>query len=198
MPTENTDILPATTGLDLGNPTQLWDGFFRNVNVVGNLTAPAILTGNGNATMLQGRNLSAAAPANTQVVAWNSGLMQWEPQNQVGGGGGGGTTASFGYVSTAFSATPTFTPNPVGSCTFHIVLTADVTSSTLNTAGVSAGAQFTFMIVQDGVGNHAFAFPANVFGFIPFIGTSAGQATIQTFVFDGTNHYSISPGAIYP
>jgi len=45
-------------------------------------------TAQWNANKLQGRNVSAAAPANTNVLTWNDGASQWEPQ--AGGGGGGG------------------------------------------------------------------------------------------------------------
>lgn len=36
---------------------------------------------------LQGRDVSAGAPADTQALVWNNGASQWEPQNQAGGGG---------------------------------------------------------------------------------------------------------------
>lgn len=36
--------------------------------------------GSGNATQLQGRNVSSTAPSNQQCLGWNSGTNTWEPQ----------------------------------------------------------------------------------------------------------------------
>ena len=33
MPTYSANLLPDTTGRDLGNPSQKWDGYFQNVQV---------------------------------------------------------------------------------------------------------------------------------------------------------------------
>ena len=37
---------------------------------------------------IKGRNVSAAAPADQQVIKWNASSNQWEPANDVSGGGG--------------------------------------------------------------------------------------------------------------
>lgn len=181
MGTTNTNFLPNETGLDLGSPTQQWDGFFDNLTVNDTFISGGVVIATGNATKLQGRPISANAPVINQALIWDG--AQWIPTNQGGGGGGG---ATFGYVTTAFSATPVFAPNPVGSCTFAITLTADVTSSTFTSAGLSAGCLFNFKIAQDGTGGHLFAWPALVLGTQP-ISTTASQTTVQNFFWDGTN-----------
>jgi hypothetical protein len=43
-------------------------------------SVPAATGGsNGNATQLQGRNLAATAPADTNVMCWSAGSSQWQP-----------------------------------------------------------------------------------------------------------------------
>ena len=61
-----------------------------------NLTGPLAgdVTGTQAATTvarLQGRNVSASAPTNGQVLKFNSGTSQWEPATDETGSGGGGT-----------------------------------------------------------------------------------------------------------
>ena len=226
MPTISTDIYPATEGQDLGRPNQAWDLYVRSLTVVpgGTVNGTIFPTGNGNATAIQARPVAATAPTVNQELIWNgtswvpgsgdavslNGILvtgvpvtnqvlgydgvHWVPVNQTGGGGGG---ATLGFVTTSFSATPTFTPSPTGSCTFKITLTGDVTSSTLGFGGVTAGCIFTFLIIQDGTGGRAFTWPTNVFGAIQ-VGTDANQVTTQEFVWDGTNLYATAIGAIYP
>src|SRR5205807_2060723 len=51
---------------------------------------------------IQSRSISSASPANGQVLAWNMGANQWEPQSVSGG-------ASAGSYSSSFSAQTTVT-----------------------------------------------------------------------------------------
>lgn len=180
MGTTNSNFLPNETGLDLGSPTQQWDGFFDNLTVNDTFISGGVTIASGNATKLQGYPISPNAPALNQALIWNGTV--WIPTNQSGGTAG----ATFGYVATAYSATPVFVPNPVGSCTFAITLTGNVTSSTFTSAGLSAGALFNFKILQDGSGAHTFAWPALALGTQP-ISTTANQTTVQNFFWDGTN-----------
>src|SRR5947209_13319604 len=41
MPTFAEDLLPNSSGQNLGSPSQLWDGYFRSLNVLGTITASA-------------------------------------------------------------------------------------------------------------------------------------------------------------
>ncbi len=91
--------------------------------------------------------------------------------------------------SVAFSATPAFDAD-LGN-TQKITLTGNVTSSTLSNA--SAGQQINFMICQDGSGSHTFAWPSNVKGGMT-VGATPSTCSAQTFIFDGTNAYALSPG----
>ena len=38
MGTYSSNLLPNSTGLDLGAPSQRWDGFFKDINVTGTIT----------------------------------------------------------------------------------------------------------------------------------------------------------------
>jgi len=181
MSTASTDFLPNVTGLNLGSPNQQWDGFFDNLTVNDTFISGGVTLASGNATKLQGNPISANAPVVNQALIWDG--SNWTPTNQSGGGGGG---ATFGYVSTAYSATPVFTPNPVGSCTFAITLTGNVTSSTFTFAGLSAGAIFNFAIKQDGTGGRTFSWPAIALG-TQIISTTANQTNVQNFVWNGVN-----------
>lgn len=94
-----------------------------------------------------------------------------------------------GYVSTPFSATPTFTPLTPGSqSVFSIILTADVTSSSINMTGITAGCLFTWQIIQDVTGGHSFVWPTNVLGMTLIDNlAAAGSVTSQSAFFNGTN-----------
>lgn len=97
-----------------------------------------------------------------------------------------GLVSGGGVVNVTYSATPTFDAS-IGNL-FKITLTGNVTSSTL-TGLVSVGLQpVTFMIIQDGVGGHTFAWPANIIGGMSISGT-AGAVNVQSGLFDGTNLY---------
>ena len=94
-----------------------------------------------------------------------------------------------GLKVVTFSATPTFDAK-LGN-TQKITLTGNVTSSTLSNA--TAGEQLNFLICQDSAGNHTFVWPSNVKGGMT-IGSTASKCSAQTFIFDGTNAYALSPG----
>lgn len=147
----------------------------------------------GNATQIQGRNVLTNVPADQQALVWSAASNAWLPQNQVGGGGG----ASLGYVVTGFSSTPIFTPSPVGSCGFQITLTGNVTSSTFNTSGLSAGQLFKFIVIQDGTGGHAFSWPSQC-AVKPIIGGAASQTSVQSYIWNGTQLIPDSLIVIYP
>lgn len=105
----------------------------------------------------------------------------------------------FNVVAVPFSATPTFTPQAFSSTMFTIPLTADVTSSTFVTSGLTPGMMFVFLISQDGIGGHKFTWPALVNGGITIDSSSEPNATFrQVFVWDGTNLQAFSAGVIYP
>jgi len=84
-------------------------------------------------------------------------------------------------VNTTFSATPTFDASAASS--FRIVLTGDVTSSTVTNP--TSGQRLTFIVIQDGTGGRAFAWPANFRG-ASVIAPDASLANVQDFVYDGT------------
>jgi hypothetical protein len=97
---------------------------------------------------------------------------------------------------TPFSPTPHFSFNLGSGTAFKMLLTGDVTSSTVDTSQLSPGAKVTFIIVQDAVGGHAFAWPANCLGAQP-IAAGANETTVQSFVFDGVNLLSHGIPAIF-
>lgn len=147
----------------------------------------------GNATQIQGRNVLTNVPADQQALVWSAASNAWLPQNQIGGGGG----ASLGYVVTTFSATPVFTPSPVGSCGFQITLSGNVTSSTFNTSGLSAGQLFKFIVIQDNTGGRTFSWPSQC-AVKPIIGGAANQTSVQSYIWNGTQLIPDSLVVIYP
>ncbi len=88
-----------------------------------------------------------------------------------------------------FSSTPTFDAS-LGN-TQKITLTGNVTSSTLSNA--VTGQTINFIICQDATGGWTFTWPANVLGGMT-IGSDASKCSAQSFIFDGTNTYALSPG----
>jgi hypothetical protein len=84
----------------------------------------------------------------------------------------------------AFSATPTFDGS--SSLSFITTLTGDVTGPVFS-GGVS-GQIYTFMIKQDAIGSHSFAWPANVQGG-GVIDPTPNAVNIQSFMSDGVNLY---------
>ena len=100
---------------------------------------------------------------------------------------GGAVIAGLNTVS--FSATPTFDAS-LGN-TQKITLTGNVTSSTL--ANASAGEQIHFFVCQDASGGHTFAWPSNLTGGMT-VSSAGSTCSAQSFIFDGTNAYALSPG----
>lgn len=98
-----------------------------------------------------------------------------------------------GVVAVAFSGTPVFDASLFAIPTFAMTLTADVTSSTI--INLTKGQAVRFIITQDGVGGHAFAFPAIAKG-ESNIGPDAGSVSIQDFFYDGTSLRATSPGLV--
>jgi hypothetical protein len=91
-----------------------------------------------------------------------------------------------GFSSMAFSATPTFDAGAASS--FKMTLTGDVTSATLTNAMV--GQMLSFVLCQDGVGNHSFVWPSNVKGGMG-VGTQPSRCSAQAFVYDGTQAWAL-------
>jgi len=91
----------------------------------------------------------------------------------------------------AFSTMPKF--DAASTSAFKIMLSANVTSSTL--ANAVAGQQLSFIFCQDSTGGHKFTWPSNVKGGVA-IGTIGSKCSAQTFVFDGSNAYATGSGVI--
>ena len=115
-------------------------------------------------------------------------------------GGAGAVTARAmvagdfaGKTTVSFSATPVFDASTFPFAFFQLTLTGDVTSSTVT--NLTTGQRVTFLIKQDGTGNHAFAFPAICRG-ASAIGPDANSVSIQEFVYDGTNLRAVSAGTV--
>ena len=94
-----------------------------------------------------------------------------------------------------FSATPVFDLS--SKSVQYIKLTADVTSSSVT--GARDGQAYVFIVEQDSVGGHAFAFPANFknAGQInpTALDTNPGTVGVQMFVYvSATNvFYAVTP-----
>jgi hypothetical protein len=87
-----------------------------------------------------------------------------------------------GQQTVTFSATPAFDANKANA--FKLVLTGNVTSSTLTHA--DPGQMVQFEICQDATGGRTFVAPANVQGFLA-ISSTASACTTQQFLYDGAN-----------
>lgn len=88
--------------------------------------------------------------------------------------------ASQGIVVVAYSASAIFNGALGGA--FKMTLTGDVTSPTFINGGVGPSI-VTFRLIQDGTGNRAFAWPANVRNG-GAINPAAGSTSIQSFLLD--------------
>jgi hypothetical protein len=100
----------------------------------------------------------------------------------------------FQYVTTSFSATPTFT-NPGGNVIFDLTLTGNVTGSSL--AGMNAGDVVEFFITQDATGGRSFVWPTAVKGAGVVDGT-ANAVNSQMFVMRTDNNlYPTGPMTVY-
>lgn len=87
-----------------------------------------------------------------------------------------------------WSATPAF-PGDVYTA-FRVTLTGAVTSSTA--PDTVQGNLYTFIIAQDAIGGHPFAWPANCVNASP-INPDPNGFTVQTFVMDTSNLRAIGP-----
>jgi len=100
-------------------------------------------------------------------------------------------------IITPFSATPTFSWRHGEAFLFLFLLTGDVTSSDFDrAAGSPRGAHFKFIIIQDGVGGHAFAWPSICKGALP-VGGAPNQTTVQSFMWDGSNLLAAGMPAVF-
>lgn len=104
-------------------------------------------------------------------------------------GNSGGTPASGAFTSLSsalnalsFSATPVFNAANYGF--FTMILTGNVTSSSIT--GGSNGQLITFDICENATGGYSFAWPANMLG-APAINQNANGCTIAQAFFNGTD-----------
>jgi hypothetical protein len=98
------------------------------------------------------------------------------------------TTLNTSINSVAFSTTPTF--NAALGNIQTITLTGNVISSTLTNA--VAGQYLYFLISQDGSGSRTFTWPANFRG-TGNIGLTASKGNVQTFFYDGSLCWPLTP-----
>jgi hypothetical protein len=98
------------------------------------------------------------------------------------------TTGVLGLNSIPFSATPTFDASQGN--TMKVVLTGDVTSSTLT--GAQVGQSFVFLVCQDATGGHSFVAPSNVKWSTVGI-SDPNFCAAEAFIFDGTTAYNLAP-----
>lgn len=101
-------------------------------------------------------------------------------------------------TTVSFSATPNFNfPGPGGG-TFTLTLTGNVTSSTVNTAVLTAGQTVSFIIIEDSVGGWTFAWPSIVSYPPPQIATQAKENTLTTFLWNGSVLIPEGTTTVYP
>jgi hypothetical protein len=93
--------------------------------------------------------------------------------------------------SVTFSATPTFDAS-LGN-TQEITLSGNVTSSAL--ANAAAGEKLNFVICQNATGGYTFAWPGQMHGAMT-VGATASKCSAQSFIYDGTNAYALTPGVV--
>lgn len=167
----------------------------------GNLTI-----GNGRVTnaMLAG-SIATSKLANVQGADSNlltagtiSGVGAPLCTDSVGGATTAGCTASAGgnaanYTNLSFSATPTFTAGSNTVNSWAIVLSANVTSSTLS--GAAGGNILNFKICQNAMGGYSFAWPSG-FGNAANIAPTASACTKQSFLWDGTAAVPLAPAMV--
>src|SRR6266704_3233984 len=156
MPSTNSNILPATTGLTLGNINQKWLGYVSNAfvdSVQSNSFNPA----------LSGILRLAA----TDFIAWRNNAntaditLSKNTSDQFVFTGGGVLFTPAGLFSTvASSPTPIFNAGTTFSTTFKMTRGSNVTSSRI--VGFTAGQVYTFILIQDGTGGRSFVWPAVV------------------------------------
>lgn len=192
---QNITLTPSGTGIVLAN--NLYAEEIRN--------GDAVLTGINDSTTGNGAYIGTAATDSTHyalIVQTDTNISPttalWvTADNKVGIGKTPGAnaqldvakSAAFGLNTVTFSATPTFDAS-LGN-TQKMTLTGNVTSSTLSDA--TAGEHIDFIICQDATGSRTFVWPTNLKGGMT-IGATASKCSAQSFIFDGTNAYALSPG----
>jgi hypothetical protein len=72
MTTYNTNVLPNTTGLDLGSDIQRWDGFFNNLTVTGSLNG-GLSSADSVQILTTSQTLGYAGAVHTLILATGSG-----------------------------------------------------------------------------------------------------------------------------
>lgn len=117
-------------------------------------------------------------------LALGSNSQQWAIYGYLVGGNSN--------VSASFQ-TSTSTMNFTGFNFYEVTLTLNVTLS--NFAG--AVGYYAFVILQDAVGSHTFAWPSGFVNAATVSPTASGSLT-QVFLWDGTKAYAISPGMVFP
>jgi hypothetical protein len=184
-PTQNVLAAPATDGLALRlvpfddtTPTNA----VLSLTDAGQTTTKLAFRKNG--------QINSSVPSGTAPFV----VASTTPVANLSLSGGPGTSVSVAKLLTpvntvAFSSTPDFDASLAN--THKITLTGNVTSSTLSNA--SAGQTISFLICQDVTGGRTFTWPTNVLGGMT-IGSTASKCSAQTFIFDGTNAYALSPG----
>jgi hypothetical protein len=154
----------------------------------GTVTSRLSIANNGAATFSNGDvTISGAYKLNTPKIAGvtDTGVVS-NLNSDLVDGKHASAFAQAGFSSVAYSATPSFDAGTAS--TFKMTLTGDVTSSTL--ANAAAGQMMSFVLCQDAVGNHNFAWPSNVKGGMT-VGLQPSKCSAQAFVYDGTQAWAV-------
>ncbi len=176
----------------LGMATKRWQDFvdslvqFCVTHELGALPVDQPLFGAGGGTVKTG-----SKSGSTNDLATVSG--EFTEGHIVSADGNGnlidGGPAPSGVNTVPFSATPTF--DLALGAVQKIELTGDVTSITLNNP--VAGATYTLLIIQDAVGGRTFTDGGLIRGLLT-VGTTASMASLQQFIYDGTQYFAVSLG----
>jgi hypothetical protein len=116
-------------------------------------------------------------------------------QGTTGNQGTSGTSGSQSNITVTAASTPVL--NALGVSGFQLTLTGNNTSSTFTNG--TAGSTYTFKIIQ-GSGAYIFTWPSTFNGGIILSDTAllSGEVITQSFYFDGTNGWAVTPGMVYP
>jgi hypothetical protein len=159
------------------------------VSVTGSSTLLSItvtgspITGSGTITIpIQFANFSA----NTVIAGPASGAASAPTARALVAADIAGTTA------VSFSASPTFNAANFAMPTFTMLLTGNVTSSTISNP--TAGQIITFVITQNGTGGWTFTWPTNTHGSVN-VDSNANAVTVLSFVYDGSFWRTTGPGS---
>jgi len=71
MGTTNSDFLPNASGLNLGSPDQEWDGFFKDIQVTGDI--------NGTLVPIQLTADTVSIFSTNQTLAFSTAVLRGEP-----------------------------------------------------------------------------------------------------------------------